>query len=83
MDNIPEQLPLVVNLKNPNYIKLIFDDERKIIDKFAEIDVKIIREMRSKHKSKEKIYASRKIKKVIRFPTFKEQLIRAFASVVS
>lgn len=83
LENIPEQLPLVINLKNPNYIKLIFDDERKMIEKFAEVDAKIIREMRLKHKSKEKIYASRKIKKVIRFPNFKEQLKGAFASVAS
>lgn len=83
LENIPEQLPLVVNLKNPNYIKLIFDDERKIIEKFAEIDAKIIREMRLKNISEEKIYASRKIKKIIRFPNFKEQLIGAFASVAS
>ena len=66
-----------------NTVEKIFDDERKIIEKFAEIDAKIIREMRSKHKSKEKIYASRKIKKVIRFPAFKEQLLRAFAFVAS
>jgi uncharacterized protein YbaR (Trm112 family) len=83
LENIPEQFPLVVNLKNPNYRKLLFDDERKIIEKFAEIDAKIIREMRLKHKSEEKIYASRKIKKVIRLPNFKEQLIEAFASVAS
>ena len=83
LENIPEHLPLVENLKNPNYIKLIFNDERKIIEKFAEIDAKIIREMRLKHKSEEKIYTSRQIKKVIRLPNFNEQLIGAFASVAS
>lgn len=83
LENIPEQLPLVVNLKNANYIKLIFNDERKMIEKFAEIDAEIIREMRLKHKSEQKIYASRKIKKAIRIPNFKEQLTRAFASVAS
>jgi hypothetical protein len=28
LENIPEQLPLVENLKNPNYIKLIFGEEK-------------------------------------------------------
>jgi len=65
LENIPEQLPLVNNLKNPDYMELIFKDESKIAEKFAEIDVKIIREMRANHKSEEKIFASRKVKKII------------------
>jgi len=83
LENIPAQLPLVNNLKNPDYMKLIFRDESRIAEKFAEIDVKIIREMRANHKSEEKIFASRKVKKIIRLSNFKEHLQKAFVSVAS
>ena len=83
LDNIPEQLPLVENLKNPNYMKLIFGDKKNMAKKFAEIDVKIIREMEKKHHQKKKIHSSRKIKKTLRSPDFKKQLLAAFQSVAS
>ena len=35
--------PLVSNLKNRNYVKLIFGDEFNIVSKFAEIDEKVVR----------------------------------------
>lgn len=78
MENIPEQFPLVENLKNANYMRMIFGEEIKIAEKFAEIDVKIIREMESKHYPKKKIYASRKIKRLLRPLNFKQQLLLAF-----
>ena len=83
LDNIPEQLPLVKNLKNPNYMRLIFEDENKIAEKFAEVDVKIIREMEKNHYPKKKIYSSRKIKKTLRSPDFKKQLLSAFQAVAN
>ena len=83
LENIPEQLPLVENLKNPDYMKLFFGEEINIAKKFSEIDVEIIREMEINHHPKEKIYASGKIKKTLRNPDFKKQLLAAFQAVAN
>jgi hypothetical protein len=83
LENIPEQFPMVENLKNPNYVQLIFGDENKIAEKFAKVDKNIITEMRNNLKTKEKIYSSNKIKKNIRNPDFKKLLIGSFASAAS
>jgi len=83
LENIPEQFPLVENLKNPNYVKLIFGNESKIAEKFSKVDKNIITEMRNNLKTKQKIYSSNKIKKTIRNPDFKKLLIGSFASAAS
>jgi hypothetical protein len=83
LENIPEQFPMVENLKNPNYVQLIFGDETKIAEKFAKVDKKIITEMKNKLQTKQKLYASNKIKKTIRNPDFKKLLIDSFASAAS
>jgi hypothetical protein len=83
LDNVPEQLPLVENLKNPNYMKLIFGEKINMAKQFAEIDVKIIRKMETKHNQKKKIHSSRKIKKTLRSLDFEKQLLAAFQSVAS
>jgi len=82
LENIPEQFPMVENLKNPNYVQLIFGDENKIAEKFAKVDKNIISEMRNNLKTKQKIYSSNKIKKTIRNPDFKKLLIGSFASPI-
>lgn len=82
LENIPEYLPLVANLKNPDYVKLVFWDESNMAKKFSEIDVKIIRTMATKHHNNKKNLASNKIKReVLRQARFKNQLKFAFASV--
>ena len=83
LENIPEQIPLIENLKNPNYMKLIFGEEINVAEKFSEIDVKKIREMEKNHYPKKKIYSSRKIKKTLRSPDFKKQLLSAFQAVAN
>ncbi len=83
LENIPEQLPLIENLKNPNYVKLIFGDETKIAEKFAEVDVKLIRAMEKKHCRKQKIYSSRKIRFSLRSSDFKEKLLWAFQAAAT
>ena len=83
LENIPEQFPMVENLKNPNYVQLIFGDENKIAEQFAKVDKNIISKMRNNHKTKQKIYSSNKIKKTIRHPDFKKLLIGSFASAAS
>ncbi|MBC8317048.1 MAG: transposase [Desulfobulbaceae bacterium] len=81
LENIPEQLPLVENLKNPEYMKLVFGGEVKMAEAFSGIDVKIVREMERNHYPKKKIHSSRKIKKALRSPDFREQLLSAFQAV--
>ena len=83
LENIPGQLSLIENLRNSNYMKLVYGDENKISEKFAKIDIKTIREMREADKPKQKLYYSKKIKKVIRFAKFKKHLIDAFILVIS
>ncbi|KPA09819.1 hypothetical protein MHK_009978, partial [Candidatus Magnetomorum sp. HK-1] len=80
LEHIPEQLPIVENLKKKNYVQLIFGDETKIVEKFSKIDVEKIREMNKEVKKKHKIYASNKIKKTIRKSNFKEILISSFVA---
>jgi hypothetical protein len=82
LENIPEYLPLVANLKNPDYVKLVFCDESKMAKKFSEIDVKTIRTMITKHYSNKKNLVSKKFnRKVLRQAQFKSQLKIAFATV--
>ncbi|MFQ5630292.1 MAG: hypothetical protein ACE5I1_16095 [bacterium] len=83
LENIPEQLPLVENLKNPKYMKLIFDSETEIAKRFSEIEAKTIRKMAEEHSKKKKSLCSRKTKRIIRDCKFKKQLIAAFAIVAS
>lgn len=83
LENIPEQLPLVENLKNPDYIKLVFQDESKIAKRFSQVDVKIIRKMLAEHRSKKQVLCSRKTKRILRQADFKKQLIAAFAAVAA
>jgi len=80
--SIPEALPLTINLKNKAYIKLIFDDEFKIAQKFAEVNVSKIRDKLSKEKIS-KLFCSKKMKKVIRKPTFLTELKSAFSLVAT
>jgi hypothetical protein len=82
LENIPEYLPLVANLKNPAYVKLVFLNESNMAKKFSEIDVETIRTMATKHYSNKKNLVSNKTKrKVLRQAQFKNQLKIAFAAV--
>ena len=64
-------------------MKLLFGEGMNIAEKFSEIDVKIIREMEINHYPKKKIYTSRRIKKTLRTPDFKRQLLSAFQVVAN
>jgi hypothetical protein len=79
LENIPEQMPLVENFLNSNYVKLIFGDESKIAKRFSEIEVTTIRKMAAEHRDKKKSLCSGKTKRLIRRPNFKQQLVAAFA----
>ena len=83
LENIPEQFPMVENLKNPNYVQLIFGDDKNIAEQFAKVDKDVITEMRNNLRTKQKIHASNKIKKTIRNQDFGKLLIASFASAAS
>ncbi len=83
LENIPEQFPMVENLKNPNYVQLIFGDDKNIAEQFAKVDRDVITEMRNNLRTKQKMHASNKIKKTIRNPDFGKLLIASFASAAS
>ena len=80
LENVPEQLPLVENLKNPNYMRLVFQDDSKIAQRFSKVDATIIRKMADQHHSKKQVLCSRKIKNTIRKSYFKDQLLIAFCN---
>ena len=73
LENIPEQLPLTENLKNSNYVKLVFEDESKIAKRFSKVDVCEIRKMLTKQHSRKQLLGTRKTKRFIRQPEFKDQ----------
>lgn len=83
LENIPEALPLVANLRNPDYIKLVFGNENKIDDKFSKIDVKIIRMMLAEHHNDKKKMKLTINKKILRHPQFRNKLNNAFAVVAA
>ena len=83
LDNIPEQLPLVENLKNPNYVKLVFQDESEIARRFSKVEANIIRKMAAEHYSKKPVLCSRKTKRVLRQISFQERIAAAFAAVAA
>lgn len=82
LENIPGALPLVENLKNPDYVKIVFGNQFKIAKRFAEIDVKKIRNMSTEHHNNKKKQNSRKTKNILRQSQFKKMLSDAFAEVV-
>ncbi len=73
LENIPEQLPLTENLKNSNYVKLVFEDESTIAKRFSKVDVSEIRKMLAKQHSRKQLLGTRKTKRFIRQPKFKDQ----------
>ena len=83
LENIPEAFPLVLNLKNPDYVKLVFENETQIAKRFSQIDVTQIRSMEANHYQSKINKNSQKNKKLLRQPTFLKQLNAAFFTVVT
>ena len=77
LENMHPSTPLAMNLKNRNYVKLIFGDELNIANKFSEIDIKKVRQ-KIAEKKVEKCSTSRKIKKIIRKKNFLYKLSHAY-----
>jgi len=77
LENMHPSTPLTLNLKNKNYVRLIFGDELNIATKFSEIDIKKLRQ-KIVDKKVEKCSTSRRLKKIIRQKDFLGKLSHAF-----
>ena len=60
--------PLVKNLSNPEYVKIILNGHSTLEDRFAEIDEKLVRKQMAARNGRQGIPA--KMKKVMRNPNF-------------
>lgn len=70
--------PLVKNLKNPEYLKIILKGKATLAERFAEIDTKLVREeMKKTKEDSERIPA--KIKAIIKEPDLPEIMKSLFA----
>ena len=77
LENLHTSTPLAINLKNRNYVKLIFGDELNIATKFSEIDINKVRQKITEIKV-DKCSTSRRLKKIIRKKDFLGELSHAF-----
>jgi hypothetical protein len=83
LEHIPEQIPLVQNLKNSNYIKLIFENASQIAKRFSMIDVQKIKIMAQTLNSADMKKIPPRAKRFLRQPQFKELLKLAFSVVAT
>jgi hypothetical protein len=75
LQNMLAQTPLVRNLQNPEYMKILLDGKTTIEDVFAEIEITRLREeLKNAQQNPEKIPA--KIKNIINEPQYPEKLVR-------
>ena len=71
--------PLVTNLSNPEYMNIILDGKDSLEERFAEIDIQMVRqELERQQRRSERIPSE--IRKIIRMPEFPQALAAAFAT---
>ena len=69
--------PLVRNLENPNYLKVLLDGQSTLEERFAQIPVDTVRkELHEASNSPEKVPS--KIRQLIHVQTFPETICRLF-----
>jgi hypothetical protein len=66
--------PLVKNLSNPEYVKIILNGHNTLEDRFAEIDEKLVRQEMKKSEDHQGISA--RMKKVLRKPSLPSLLAK-------
>jgi hypothetical protein len=77
MQTILANTPYVKNLDNPEYMKIILDGKETLQERFAEIDIKIVRkQLLELERDSAKI--PRPIKKIIKMPDLPEALVALF-----
>lgn len=83
LEHVPEQMPLVQNLKNANYVKLIFENTSQIAKRFSMINVQKIKMLAQKLNAAESKKISTRTTRLLRQPQFKERLKHAFSVVAT
>ena len=69
--------PLVRNLGNPNYLKILLNGQATLEERFAQIDIETVRkELQGAQESVEKVPS--KIRQLIALPAFPETISRLF-----
>jgi len=69
--------PLVRNLENPRYLKILLQGQATLEQRFAQIDIETVRkELQAAQASLEKVPS--KIRQLIAIPTFPEAICRLF-----
>ena len=77
MKAMPTNTPLVKNLNNPQYMRILLDGNATLEERFAKIDARLIRkELAKLSGSSDKVPT--KIKKLIRQPDLPGQLVAIF-----
>ena len=72
--------PLVRNLENPRYLKVLLNGQATLEERFAQIDIETVRkELQAAQTSLEKVPS--KIRRLIAAPTFPEAVCRLFQKV--
>jgi len=66
--------PLVKNLQNPDYMRIILNGKSTLAERFAEIDIQLVREELKKQQQPERIPP--KIKKLLREPNLLKHLLK-------
>ena len=70
-----------MNLKNSDYVKLVFGDDTKIAERFSQVDINKIRQKIEIHYQTKKNKNSLKYKKIFKNLEWQTQLKDAFACV--
>ena len=69
--------PLIKNLENPEYLKIILDGKQRLEERFAEIEVQLVlKELSNLQHESEKVFP--KIKKIIKMPELPDTLVALF-----
>ena len=74
--------PLVMNLKNKDYMRILLDGKKTLEERFAEIDSRKVREELTKSRSKGDIIYPQ-IKKIIRMPELPKSIVSLLSRKVS
>ena len=79
MKAMPANTPLVKNLNNPQYMRILLDGKQSLEERFAEIDAPLVRrELANLSAGSEKVPP--RIKKLITMPDFPTQLVAIFTA---
>lgn len=79
MQTILANTPYIKNLDKPEYMKIILDGKKTLEERFAEIDIKIVRKELLKLQQ-DSVKMPRAMKKIIKMPDLPESLVALFTN---